>query len=77
MLDGNDLKTRQLQSHGREVIETPAGSFNALKFSLEDDTPSPERSFFFWLAPELDYQLVKLDKRDKKRRLALTLTSYQ
>ena len=77
MLDGNGLKTRQLQSHGSEVIEIPAGSFNALKFSLEDDTPSPERSFFFWLAPELDYQLVKLDKRDKKRRLALTLTSYQ
>ncbi len=77
MLDGNDLKTRQLKRHGSEMIETPAGSFHALKFSLEDDAPSPDRSFFFWLAPELDYQLVKLDKRDKKRRLALTLTSYQ
>lgn len=77
MLDGDDLKTRQLQGHGTEMIETPAGSFNALKFSLADQTPKPDKSFVFWLAPELDYQLIKLDKRDSKRRLALTLTSYQ
>lgn len=77
MLDGNDLKTRTLKRERTESIETPAGTFEALKFSLTDETESADRSFEFWLAPELEYQLIKLDKRDKKRRLALTLTSYQ
>jgi hypothetical protein len=43
---------------------------------LVDDNPDPKRSFEFWLAPSLDYQLVKLEKRDKKRLLALTLKAF-
>ncbi len=74
MLSGNGLKTREMASAGEEVIETPMGSFNTLKFALLED--DPKRSFEFWLAPELDYQLVKLETRDNKRMLALTLTSY-
>jgi len=76
MLDGNDIKVRSVQAQGLETLEIPFGTIEAQKFALIDDNPDPNRSFVFWLAPSLDYQLVKLEKRDKKRLLALTLKSF-
>ena len=76
MLDGNDIKVRSVQAQGLETLEIPFGTIEAQKFVLIDDNPDPNRSFVFWLAPSLDYQLVKLEKRDKKRLLALTLKSF-
>ena len=49
----------------------------ARKFILENDTPDPKRKFQFWLAPSLNYQLVKLEKRDKKRSFALTIKAFK
>ena len=76
MLDGNDIKLRSVVLGGLERIDTPYGTIEAQKFNLVDDNPDPMRSFEFWLAPSLDYQLVKLEKRDKKRLLALTLKAF-
>ena len=76
MLDGNDIKVRTVVPGGLERIDTPYGTIEAQKFQLVDDNPDPKRSFEFWLAPSLDYQLVKLEKRDKKRLLALTLKAF-
>jgi len=74
LVDGDQLKTREIAQEGTETIDTPMGAIDTLKFSLVET--DPKRSFVFWLAPELSYQLVKLEKRDKKRLLALTLTGY-
>jgi hypothetical protein len=61
---------------GLERVDTPYGTIEAQKFNLVDENPDPKRSFEFWLAPSLDYQLVKLEKWDKKRFLALTLKAF-
>ncbi|MGA1002396.1 MAG: DUF3108 domain-containing protein [Litorivicinaceae bacterium] len=76
MLDGNDIKVRSVVPGGLERVDTPYGTIEAQKFHLVDDNPDPKRSFEFWLAPSLDYQLVELEKRDKKRLLALTLKAF-
>jgi hypothetical protein len=77
MLDGNDIKARSLVSGAFETLDTTYGQIEAQKFTLTDDNPDPKRKFEFWLAPSLDYQLVKLEKRDKKRLFALTLKAFK
>lgn len=77
MLDGNDVKHRSLVTGELEALDTPYGPIEARKFILEDDTPDPKRKFQFWLAPSLNYQLVKLEKRDKKRSFALTIKAFK
>lgn len=74
LIDGDGLKTRTMEPVGEESVTVPYGTVNALKFQLVET--DPKRSFEFWLAPELNYQLVKLEKRDGRKRLALTLKSY-
>ena len=74
LIDGDSVKTRAIAEDGQETIDTTLGPLDTLKFSLVES--DPKRSFVFWLAPALNYQLVKLEKRDKRRLLALTLTSY-
>ena len=69
MLDGNDIKARSVVSGEVETLDIPYGQIKAQKFTLTDDNPDPKRKFEFWLAPSLDYQLVKLEKRDNKRLL--------
>ena len=76
MLDGNDVKRRSLVTGELEPLDTPYGPIEARKFILETDTPDPKRKFQFWLAPSLNYQLVKLEKRDKKRSFALTIKAF-
>ena len=77
MLDGNDIKARSVVPGALETVDTPYGQIEAQKFTLTDDNPDPKRKFEFWLAPSLDYQLVKLEKRDKKRLFALTLKAFK
>ena len=77
MLDGNDVKVRNISVGNLEMLDTPYGKIKAQKFMLTGDDPAPEHSFEFWLAPSLDYQLVKLQKRDRKRLFALTLKAFK
>jgi len=77
MLDGNDIKARSVVSGEVETLDIPYGQIKAQKFTLTDDNPDPKRKFEFWLAPSLDYQLVKLEKRDNKRLFALTLKAFK
>ena len=77
MLDGNDIKVLLVVPGEFETLNTPYGRIEAKKFTLRDDNPDPKRKFEFWLAPSLDYQLVKLEKRDNKRLFALTLKAFK
>lgn len=77
MLDGNDVKVRNISVGNLEMLDTPYGKIKAQKFMLTENNPAPEHSFEFWLAPSLDYQLVKLQKRDRKRLFALTLKAFK
>jgi hypothetical protein len=77
MLDGNDIKARSVIPGELETLITPYGQIEAQKFTLKNDKSDPKRKFEFWLAPSLDYQLVKLEKRDKNRLFALTLKAFK
>ena len=60
-----------------ETLDTPYGRLDAQRFMLTNDNQDPKHQFEFWLAPSLDYQLVQLKKRDKKRLFALTLKAFK
>ena len=77
IVDGNEVKVRYVVMGELETLYTPYGRIDAQKFMLTDDNPDAKRQFEFWLAPSLDYQLVKLKKRDKKRLFALTLKAFK
>ncbi|AQA19880.1 hypothetical protein BST95_18125 [Halioglobus japonicus] len=55
--DGKRVKDYTLTFRGEEEIETPMGKFNTLHFERIHD--EPDRSSNTWIAPELDYLMVK------------------
>jgi len=77
LLDGDTVTNRRVDRVGTEQLTLPFGTVDAIKFTLTHEPERPNRRFDFWLAPALNFQLVKLDKQDGKRRMALELVSYQ
>ena len=77
IIDGDDFKTWEIAVRGSDLLETPMGALKTKKYSLIDSNFDSYGSFYFWLAPSLDYQLVRLEKKDNKRLLTLTLTAFQ
>lgn len=77
LLDGDTVTLRRVDRVGTETLSLPIGDIEAIRFRLTHEPERPDRQFHFWLAPSLQYQLVKLDKQDGKRRIALELVSYQ
>jgi hypothetical protein len=57
--DGGNLKQYDFEVLGSESINTPAGTFNAIKVQ-RDRGDDAKRETFIWFAPELDYMIVKL-----------------
>ncbi len=57
-------KIRQLKFNliRQETIETPYGKFHALR--IERDHGKSKRQSVFWVAPELDYHIVKVFHRE-------------
>ena len=55
---GRKLRSHTLQVIGAERVDTPVGEMNALVVQKIRDDDS-ERETFFWVAPELDYMVVK------------------
>ena len=50
----------------KESIETPFGTYDAFKVSRQFEEGS-ERSQIFWLAPDLDFSVIKIyDKNDRE-----------
>lgn len=77
MLDSTSIKARSVITGELKDIITSLGTIEAQHFIFKEDNPDPNHSFEFWLAPSLDYQLVKLEKKDNKRSFALTIKAYQ
>ena len=55
---GDDLKEHVLEIVDREQIKTPVGEMDTLVIRKQR-RESSERSTYFWIAPALDYMLVK------------------
>ena len=77
VLDGDSVKVRSVITGDLQTLMTPLGTIEAQHFIFKEDDSGPNHSFEFWLAPSLDYQLVKLEKKDDKRLFALTIKTYQ
>ena len=59
MVDGKRMKPYRFAITGRENVEVPAGTFDAIVVQRVDD---PNKSSKFWLAKERDYMPVKVEQ---------------
>jgi len=61
MVDRKNLTHYQFKLSGHETVQTPAGTFDALKMERIDN---PNKEGHFWLAAERDYMPVKITTRN-------------
>ncbi|GHA23777.1 DUF3108 domain-containing protein [Oceanisphaera arctica] len=66
-----EIKQTTFKVVGKEVVKTGIGSFDSL--IVERDRGNSKRRTRFWVAPELDYQLVQIS-HEENRQLAVTVT---
>lgn len=59
MVDDDRIVTYRFAITGREMVETPAGTFDALRVERIND---PRKSLRSWLAPARDYIPVKIER---------------
>lgn len=75
IMDEGEIECHLYRFTGEETLETPAGRFEALKLERVRDDDSPRKTLL-WLAPELDYQLARLEQvNGSGRRTELVLES--
>ncbi len=64
--DGGHLKQYQIERLEQEIITTPLGKIDTVKFKRQRDRESDkDRETTLWCAPELDYLPVKLEHIEK------------
>lgn len=71
--DGGRLKTYRFTARGRESLDTPAGPFDTLLFERSKNG-RPSRSSI-WLAAELNYLPVKIERRGDGAMVTMELKS--
>lgn len=77
IMDGGTIECHLYRLTGEETLETPAGEFDTVRLERirEEDNP---RSTVLWLAPELDFQLARLEQTNGSgRRTELVLESLE
>jgi len=73
--DRHHLKQYDFVVGAQEDITTPVGKMRAVK--LERNVPEEKKHAVIWVAPELDYLLVKLQQTDEDDSFELNLKSYE
>lgn len=73
--DGGKLKTYRFIPRGEEPVETAAGRFTALR--LERRKNERESRASLWVAPELNYLPVRIERHDKDEPYAMLLKSIR
>lgn len=61
--DGGKLKTYNFAVTGQEQVETPYGTFQAVRV-VRDRGKDADRQTLIWFAPELDYLIVRLQQTE-------------
>ena len=64
----DSIKTYRYQVLGQQVLDTPIGKYRAVHLERVRD-PGSERTTELWLAPDLDYLLLKLRQMEPDGRL--------
>lgn len=73
--DRHHIKTYDFTVGDQEDVTVPAGKMRAVR--LERHVPQDKKHTTIWVAPELDYLLVKLEQTDDGDRQELYLKSYE
>jgi len=74
VVNKNKLKTYVLSKVKQEQIKTADTSFDTIKLSeAKQRQPVSTR---FWLAPELNYLPVKIERKEKKDTFTMTLSRF-
>jgi len=63
VVDGAKIKTYKLIYLGEEIVDTPIGKFNTMKFSRQ--RPGKKESITLWCAKDLHYLPIKVENIDK------------
>ncbi len=69
VIDRHDKKQYDINVLGRETIEVPAGTFEALR--IERRRPGSSRSTVMWCAPELSYLTVRMEQLKEDKTIAI------
>ncbi|HHH39760.1 MAG TPA: DUF3108 domain-containing protein [Sedimenticola sp.] len=72
--DGGRLKHYRFRPDGEETVETPAGRFPALRLTRSKNGKAAGATL--WLAPELGYLPVKIEKRDTNGEVSMELREF-
>lgn len=73
--DQKDITPRQFVNEGSVKVNTPSGSYDAVKVRINHQ--KKDKSTVFWLAPSLDYIPVKVTHNDDGSVYTLNLTNYK
>jgi hypothetical protein len=73
--DRHHLKQYDFVVGAQEDVTVPAGKMRAVR--LERHVPEDNKHTTIWVAPELDYLLIKLEQTDDGDRQELYLKSYE
>ena len=76
-IEGGSIRSRKFLVAGSEIISVPFGNIEAIKLELFDHQLKNEKYFVLWLAPSLDYQMVKLEQKKKNQTLLFELYHYE
>jgi hypothetical protein len=76
LVEKTQIKTYQIRNQGEETLETPLGSLRAVR--INQYTPGKTRMTTFWVAPELQYLLVRIaQEKDGKEDLRLEIRAVE
>lgn len=64
MVEDDEIKPYRFQVTGKETLTTPIGTFEAIKVERIN---SKRRQFRLWMAPELDYLPIRLERQKKDK----------
>ncbi|CAG9297168.1 DUF3108 domain-containing protein [Celerinatantimonas diazotrophica] len=74
-VEGDKIKDYKFKIDGTETLKVPAGTFKTIRLKR---IQNGDRQTYMWLAPKLDYQLIKLQVlRKGKQWSAMELTDFK
>ncbi len=75
IVDKGKIRSHQFEVTGKELIETKTGKFMALRVE-RIRPPNSSRKTTLWFAPQLNFQLVRMEQKKESRTFTLTLSNY-
>ncbi|MFZ1642261.1 MAG: DUF3108 domain-containing protein [Candidatus Contendobacter sp.] len=76
LVDKTEIKTYQIRNQGQETLNTPLGKLNTVL--INQYTPGKTRMTTFWVAPELQYLLVRImQEKNGKEELRMEIRTVE